>query len=70
MQLDLAERRGVEQYMVDAFALTPFSGNPAGVMFEQREESWMQDVAMENNQAETSFLSAIPDTPANYSLRW
>jgi len=68
MQLDLLDARCVEQVQVDAFAATAFSGNPAAVVFEHRDAAWMQNVAMENNLAETSFLSLLQ--PASYSLRW
>jgi PhzF family phenazine biosynthesis protein len=56
-------------HLVDAFTALPFRGNPAGVVFlEQPEDAaWMQAVAMEMNQAETAFLSRLPD---GFSLRW
>ena len=70
MGLDLLDLRAVEQIQVDAFAEVPFSGNPAAVIFEHRDDLWMQNVAMENNLAETSFVSLIPDKPNTYALRW
>lgn len=70
MGLDLQEQRSVEQIQVDAFAPVAFSGNPAAVIFEHRDAEWMQNVAMENNLAETSFLSVVADKPYTYSLRW
>lgn len=70
MKLDLIQLRGVEQIQVDAFAPVAFSGNPAAVIFEHRDVEWMQNVAMENNLAETSFLDAVPGVPARYNLRW
>ena len=70
MKLDLSTRRGVEQLQVDAFAFGPFTGNPAAVIFEHRDEDWMQNVAMENNLAETAFLSQLPHDPACFALRW
>lgn len=70
MGLDLLDLRSVEQIQVDAFAPVPFSGNPAAVIFEHRDDLWMQNVAMENNLAETSFLQVIPDKPYTYYLRW
>jgi len=70
MGLDLADLRGVEQIQVDAFAPVPFSGNPAAVIFEHRDDQWMQNVAMENNLAETSFLQVVLDMPYTYYLRW
>lgn len=54
-------------FLVDAFVSeTSWSGNPAGVVLlsEPREESWMQAVAAEMNQAETAFVT--PDL----NLRW
>ena len=71
MKLDLVPLRGVEQLQVDAFATDAFSGNPAAVIFEHKNEVWMQNVAMENNLAETSFLSKLPQFgPASFLLRW
>jgi PhzF family phenazine biosynthesis protein len=45
-------------YQVDAFATEPFRGNPAGVCLLDREmpDKWMQNVAMEMNLSETSFI--------------
>lgn len=56
-------------YLVDAFADGPFTGNPAGVCLleELADEKWMQNVAMEMNQAETAFL--VP-AASGYDLRW
>ena len=59
-------------FQVDAFALAPLGGNPAGVV---PLESWlpgelMLAVAAENNLAETAFF--VPDAggPADFHLRW
>ncbi len=56
-------------YLVDAFGDRPFTGNPAAVclLTEAREESWMQSVAMEMNQAETAFLLPMA---GGFALRW
>lgn len=70
MKLDLQEWRSAEQLVVDAFTAVPFAGNPAAVVFEHRADEWMQSVAMENNYAETSFVSAVPGADATYKLRW
>ena len=46
-------------YKVDAFANGPFTGNPAGVVplkDEWLSDSLMQNIAMENNLAETAFV--------------
>lgn len=54
---------------MDAFVTSrPFSGNPAAVVFSHGDVEWMQNVAMENNLAETSFLEKIDES--NYKLRW
>lgn len=44
-------------YQVDAFAKEPFSGNPAAVcpLSHWLEDKVMQNIAMENNLAETAF---------------
>jgi len=57
-------------YLVDAFAHAPFTGNPAGVCPVEKEPDaeWMQNVAMEMNQAETAFF--WPLEVGNYGLRW
>lgn len=57
-------------YLVDAFIDQPFSGNPAGVCLlpEEQPAKWMQQVAMEMNQAETAFV--WPRADGSYSLRW
>jgi PhzF family phenazine biosynthesis protein len=58
---------------VDAFASSPFTGNPAAVM---PLDAWlpddvMQAIAAENNLAETAFTVPATDDPdADYELRW
>lgn len=54
---------------VDAFAETPFSGNPAAVCVhtEELDEQWMRHVAREMNLSETAFLRKEGD---GYRLRW
>jgi predicted PhzF superfamily epimerase YddE/YHI9 len=57
-------------FLVDAFADRPLvSGNPAGVcvLREDADESWMQAVAAEINQAETAFLAPRGE---GWGLRW
>src|SRR5262249_42650432 len=56
-------------HLIDAFADGPFSGNPAAVVHldSPRPEKWMQQVAMEMNQAETAFLCRQSD---GFALRW
>ncbi len=58
-------------YQIDAFADAPFSGNPAAVVPLESwlDEALMQNIAMENNLAETAFI--VPtDDPAHWHLRW
>jgi PhzF family phenazine biosynthesis protein len=45
-------------FQVDAFAETPFSGNPAAVVLLSNwlETDTMQNIALENNLSETAFL--------------
>ena len=66
--LDLKEYRGTKQWIVDAFASSPFSGNPAAVVLTQKSDEWMQKVAMENNYAETSFVKHLEDNL--FHIRW
>ena len=56
-------------YQVDAFTEQPFRGNPAAVVLldREREDAWLQNVAMEMNLSETAFL--LP-RGGNYWLRW
>src|SRR6476661_225524 len=56
-------------YQVDAFSKVPFAGNPAAVV---PLESWlpdqtMQQIAAENNLAETAFFVKTGD---EYEIRW
>src|SRR2546421_66651 len=55
--------------MVDAFAERPFTGNPAGVCLLDgpADNTWMQNVAMEMNQAETAFVYPLAK---GFNLRW
>lgn len=62
----------MKQYLIDAFAERPFTGNPACVVepFDVWPDAgWMQTLAMENNQAETAYLLKTAD-PARFGLRW
>jgi len=61
--------KNLKIFQVDAFTSRLFSGNPAGVvpLTEWLEDSEMQNIAMENNLAETAFF--IPDGD-NYHIRW
>lgn len=57
---------------IDAFASTPFAGNPAAVMplAAWLDDATLQAIAAENNLSETAFL--IPDSSgeADFELRW
>jgi PhzF family phenazine biosynthesis protein len=59
----------MKQYIVDAFTNKVFSGNPAAVceMDHWPEETWMMQLAAENNLSETAF---IVKEEAGYHLRW
>lgn len=64
--------RRIRQWTVDAFADRPFLGNPACVVepFDRwPDATWMQALAMENNQAETAFMQWTND-PMRLDLRW
>lgn len=56
-------------YQVDAFTLGPFSGNPAAVcpLDAWLDDTSMQNIAAENNLAETAFIVAREQ---GYELRW
>lgn len=56
-------------YQVDAFAARPFSGNPAAVCLldDWLPEERLQEIAAENNLAETAFLVQKADV---FELRW
>jgi PhzF family phenazine biosynthesis protein len=60
---------GFKVFHVDAFAQSPFSGNPAAVCIlpEPKGYIWMQRVAEEMNLSETAFVA--PEDKG-YSLRW
>jgi predicted PhzF superfamily epimerase YddE/YHI9 len=56
-------------FHVDAFAESPFSGNPAAVcvLNAARPDSWMRGIAAEMNLSETAFLEIRDDA---FGLRW
>jgi PhzF family phenazine biosynthesis protein len=56
-------------YQVDAFTEKLFSGNPAAVcpLHQWPGDDLMQQIAMENNLAETAFYVRIGD---QYEIRW
>ena len=59
----------IRQYVVDAFASRPFTGNPAAVCLLPHwlEDDVLQAIARENNLSETAFLV---DDGEVYGLRW
>lgn len=59
----------MKYYAVDAFSDSLFGGNPAGVCLPDRalDASLMQQIAAENNLAETAFAVKSGD---HYDLRW
>ena len=56
-------------YQIDAFASKVFEGNPAAIcpLDEWLDESIMQNIAMENNLAETAFFVK---SGKHYDIRW
>ncbi len=59
----------LRMYQVDAFSDHLFGGNPAGVCLLEGwlSDSLMQNIAMENNLAETAFVIKEDD---HYHIRW
>jgi PhzF family phenazine biosynthesis protein len=59
-------------YQVDAFANKLFSGNPAAVvpLNEWIDDTLMQQLALENNLAETVFFAPSSHPEADYDIRW
>ena len=59
----------MKQYIVDAFTDKPFSGNPAAVciMDHWLADDLMQNIAFENNLAETTFVVPKDD---GLHIRW
>jgi len=59
-------------YQVDAFTDTLFAGNPAAVVPLKKwmPDTLMQQVAMENNLAETAFFVPLKKGKADYEIRW
>ncbi len=59
-------------YQIDAFTDKAFGGNPAAVCIleDWLEDHTLQNIAVENNLAETAFLIKTPLSDCDYSLRW
>ncbi|AOA58951.1 PhzF family phenazine biosynthesis protein [Acinetobacter larvae] len=60
----------MRMYQVDAFSPVLFQGNPAAVIVLQQwlSDTVMQQIAAENNLAETAFVKIID--AVNYEIRW
>ncbi|XP_058077774.1 uncharacterized protein LOC131226102 [Magnolia sinica] len=75
-------KKPVQYSVIDAFTDSPFKGNPAAICLleEERDEEWMQSVAIEFNISETAFLRRVdPDVDngsenghpnSRFHLRW
>lgn len=59
-------------YQLDAFTDTLFRGNPAAVIPLKKwlPEEQMQQIAMENNLAETAFFVPSETKGSDYDIRW
>ncbi|MEO8406187.1 MAG: PhzF family phenazine biosynthesis protein [Chitinophagaceae bacterium] len=59
-------------YQIDAFANELFSGNPAAVIPLKKwlPDTLMQQLAMENNLAETVFFVPSKEKNVDYDIRW
>ena len=59
-------------YQVDAFTNELFAGNPAAVVpLEQwLDDSLMQQIAAENNLAETAFFVPLGEAGNHWHIRW
>ena len=60
---------GINIVQVDAFTNRPYGGNPAAVCLlpGNKDDAWLQKVALEMNLSETAFLIWKRD---GFSLRW
>lgn len=67
--MGIKDRTSIPFYQVDAFTSKVFSGNPAGVcLLEGRlEDEVMQQIAAENNLAETAFIRTDLEP---FQIRW
>jgi PhzF family phenazine biosynthesis protein len=62
----------IKIYQVDAFTDTLFQGNPAAVCILENPISkvLMQKIAMENNVAETAFISKNEKNHQDFDIKW
>lgn len=60
----------MKMYQVDAFTNELFKGNPAAVLVLDHwlDDALMQNIALENNLAETAFVKKLD--AENYEIRW
>lgn len=60
----------MKMYQVDAFSKVLFQGNPAAVLILDQwlDDALMQNIAAENNLAETAFVKIID--AVNFEIRW
>ena len=67
--MDIKDRTSIPFYQIDAFTSKVFSGNPAGVCLLERPlgEEIMQQIAAENNLAETAFIRT---DLSPFQIRW
>jgi PhzF family phenazine biosynthesis protein len=66
----MTQNQSLPYFVVDAFTLKPFSGNPAAVCIldTPKPDAWLQQVAAEFNLSETAFLWHKDDNL--WQLRW
>ncbi len=59
-------------YQIDAFANSPFEGNPAAICPLERwlDDEILQSIAMENNLSETAFFVKSDEEEEDYKIRW
>lgn len=60
----------MKMYQVDAFTTQLFKGNPAAVIVldDWLDDAVMQNIALENNLAETAFVKQRDEQ--NFEIRW
>lgn len=60
----------LQLYTVNAFADSPFTGNPAAVctLDQWLDSETMQSIAEQNNLSETAFV--VAQSPGKYGIRW
>ncbi|KAG6760002.1 hypothetical protein POTOM_036501 [Populus tomentosa] len=70
-------KKFVKYFVVDAFTESAFKGNPAAVCFleSEKDEKWLQAVAVEFNISQTGYLTPITTDIAvtsnpRFRLRW